>query len=539
MKLMQVGNRAAMAMVVAGVVALFFHAPRLMAAQAQTPRSGGELVFAVGGTPPSFDGHRETTFAMLHPVAPHYSTLLRFDLLNYPKVVPDVAESWSVSKDGLTYTFKIRKGIQFHDGSGLTSKDVKATYDKIIFPPQGVASARKASYAAVVDKIETPDIYTVVFHLKQPSASFLANMASPWNFIYKADILEKDPRWYEKNIMGTGPFVFVEHVPGSHWVGKKNPNYFVKGRPYLDGYRAIFIRDTAPRVAAIRSGQALIEFRGFNPAGRGDLVKALGNKIVVQESSWICNLTAVINNEKKPFDDPRVRRALTLAIDRWEASKALSKISLMKYVGGLFRPGSEFATPEAELTKLAGFGKNIEASRKEARRLLKEAGVPEGMSFTLKNRNIKEPYEVTGVFLIDQWRQVGLNVSHVQQEEGAYFNDFRQGNYDIGIDFNCDFMDEPDLQLIKFLSTDKSPLNYARYKDPVLDELYAKQGRAANPKERLKLLRQFEKRALDEQAYQFHVLWWQKINPHWAKVKGFKGVPSHYFMHLNDIWLAE
>ena len=145
MKLMQVGNRAAMAMVVAGVVALFFHAPRLMAAQAQTPRSGGELVFAVGGTPPSFDGHRETTFAMLHPVAPHYSTLLRFDLLNYPKVVPDVAESWSVSKDGLTYTFKIRKGIQFHDGSGLTSKDVKATYDKIIFPPQGVASARKAS----------------------------------------------------------------------------------------------------------------------------------------------------------------------------------------------------------------------------------------------------------------------------------------------------------------------------------------------------------------------------------------------------------
>src|SRR5919109_3718026 len=216
-------------------VALIVAAPRLFAAQAETPRSGGELVFAAGGTPPSFDGHRETTFAMLHPVAPHYSTLLRFDPQNYPKIVGDVAESWQVSKDALTYTFKLRQGIQFHDGSVLTAKDVKATYDKIIFPPEGVVSARQATYAAV-DKVETPDIQTVVFRLKHPSASFLANLASPWNFIYKADILAKDPRWYEKNIMGTGPFTHVEYVAGSHWVGKKNPDYFMKGRPYLDGY---------------------------------------------------------------------------------------------------------------------------------------------------------------------------------------------------------------------------------------------------------------------------------------------------------------
>lgn len=509
------------------------------AAEKEQPRSGGELVFAVAETPPSYDGHRETTFAMLHPIAPHYSTLLRFDPQNYPKIVGDVAESWTVSKDGLSHTFKIRRGIKFHDGSPLTSKDVKATYEKIIFPPAGVASARKAYYG-MVDRIETPDIYTVVFHLKFPSASLLANLASPWNFIYKAEILEKDPRWYEKNVMGSGPFTFVEYVPGSHWIGKKNPNYFAKGKPYLDGYKAVFVRDTAPRVAAIRSGQALIEFRGFNPAARDDIVKAVGNKVVVQESPWICNLTVTINNEKKPFDDPRVRRALTLAIDRGEASKALSQISLMKFVGGFFRPGSQFATPEAELTKLAGFGKNIEAARKEARRLLKEASVPEGFSFTLKNRNVREPYEVTGVFVIDQWRQVGLNVTHVPQEGGPYFSDFRQGNFETGIDFNCDFMDEPDYQLLKFLSADKSPLNYARYKDNVLDDLYDKQSRATSPKERLKHLRQFEKRVLDEQAYQFHILWWQRIIPHWAKVKGWKITPSHYLnQDLRDVWLAE
>jgi len=509
------------------------------AAEKEKPRPGGELVFAVGETPPSYDGHRETTFAMLHPVAPHYSTLLRFDPQNYPKIIGDVAESWAVSKDGLSYTFKIRRGVKFHDGSQLTSKDVKATYEKIIFPPQGVASARKASYA-VVDKIETPDIFTAVFHLKHTSASFLASLASPWNFIYKAEILNKDPRWYEKNIMGSGPFTFVEYVPGSHWVGKKNPNYFMEERPYLDGYKAIFVRDTAPRVAAVRSGQALIEFRGFSPAARSDIVKALGDKGVVQESPWTCNLTVTINNEKKPFNDARVRRALSLAIDRREASKALSGISLMKFVGGLFRPGSEFATPEAELSKLTGFGKNIEASRKEARRLLKEAGVPEGFSFTLKNRNVKEPYEVTGVYVIDQWRQIGLNVTHLPQEGGPYFNDFRQGNFETGIDFACDFMDEPDLQLQKFLSADKSSLNYARYKDSMLDDLYEKQSRATNHKERLKLLRQFEKRVLDEQTYQFHVLWWQRIIPHWAKVRGWKITPNHYVnQDLRDVWLAE
>jgi peptide/nickel transport system substrate-binding protein len=510
----------------------------LFSAEPGTPRGGGDLVFAVGGTPPSFDGHRETTFAMLHPIAPHYSTLIRFDPQNYPKIVGDVAESWNISKDGFSYTFKIRKGIQFHDGSQLTARDVKATYDKIIFPPQGVVSARQASYA-MVDKIETPDIYTVIFRLKHPSASFLANLASPWNFIYKADILAKEPRWYEKNIMGTGPFTYVEYVAGSHWIGKKNPNYFMKGRPYLDSYRAIFIRDTAPRVASVRSGQALIEFRGFNPAARDDIVKGAGDKVIVQESPWLCSIQIVLNNEKAPFNDVRVRRALSLAIDRWGASQALSRISVMKYVGGLLRPGSEFALPEAELAKLTGFGKNVEAARKEARRLLKEAGVSEGFSFTLKNRNVKEPYEVAGVYVIEQWRQIGLNVNHVQQEEGPYFNDFRQGNYDAGIDFQCDFMDDPDLQLFRFVSSQKSPINYARYQDSVLDDLYDKQSRATNAKERLKILRQFEKRVLDEQAYQFDLLWWQRIVPHSARVRGWKIAPSHYVnQDLRDVWLA-
>ena len=170
--------------------------------QAQSPRYGGELVFPVPSEPPSYDGHREETFGLIHPLAPFYNTLLRVDP-NDPggtKPVPSIAESWTVSADELTYTFKLRKGVKFHDGADMTSKDVKATYDKIIFPPPGVGSTRKGQYA-VVSAVEAPDPSTIVFKLKWGSASFLAGLASPWNFIYKADILAKDPNWYEKNIM--------------------------------------------------------------------------------------------------------------------------------------------------------------------------------------------------------------------------------------------------------------------------------------------------------------------------------------------------
>src|SRR5450759_3913578 len=115
------------------------------------PRYGGELIFPVPSEPPSYDGHKEETFGLIHPVAPHYNGLMRFDPADPTgtKPVGDLAESWTVSKDGLVYTFKLHKGVKFHDGSEMTSKDVKASYDKIIFPPPGVFSDRKGQYEVV------------------------------------------------------------------------------------------------------------------------------------------------------------------------------------------------------------------------------------------------------------------------------------------------------------------------------------------------------------------------------------------------------
>ncbi len=322
----------------------------------EKPRYGGILYHAVAGPPPSFDAHREVTFATVHPISPHYSLLLKFDEDNYPKVVGDLAESWTVSRDNKTYTFKIRKGVKFHDGSLLTARDIKASYDRIIFPTAAVVSVRQALYT-VVEKVEAPDDHTVIFRLKWPTTSFLATLASPFNWIYKADPLTKDPRWYETNVMGTGPFKFVEYAAGSHWVGKRNEDYFVKGHPYLDGFRAIFIKDTSARVASIRGERVHIEFRGFSPPQRDSLVSALGNKIQVKEGPLLLVGTVHINSGRKPFDDPRVRRALSLAIDRWEGARVLSQISNIKQVGSILRPGTEFAMTEQELTEITGFSK--------------------------------------------------------------------------------------------------------------------------------------------------------------------------------------
>ncbi|MFQ5946969.1 MAG: ABC transporter substrate-binding protein, partial [Anaerolineae bacterium] len=392
---------------------------------AQTPVRGGDFVYIIPASGfPSMDAHRETTYAVIHPLAPYYSVLVRINPDNpgdSTDFVGDVAESWTVSPDGRVYTFKLRRGIKFHDGSPMTSRDVKATFDKIIFPVVGVASSRKGMYAALVEAVEAPDKYTIVFRLNFPSEAFLPALANPYNWIYSADILEQDMHWYEKNVMGTGPFKFKEFVAGSHIAGVRNPDYFVPGRPYLDSIRGIFIKKQAPQVAAIRGGRAMVNFRALPPKTVEDLQRALGDKIAVQESTWNCSLFVAPNHKVKPFDDPRVRRALNLAIDRWGGSKYLSKIAIVKTVGGIVYPGHPLAAPKAELEQIEGFWPDIEKSRKEARRLLREAGIPDGFKFKFHNRGVEQPYKVTGIWLIDQWRKVGLEVEHWVEPTAPFY----------------------------------------------------------------------------------------------------------------------
>jgi peptide/nickel transport system substrate-binding protein len=516
--------------------------PGATAAAGETPKVGGELIYIVSAEAPTFDGHQSTTFATLMPISPFYSLLYRLDPAdNVNKIIPDVADGMpQISTDKLTWTIKVRGDVTFHDGTKMTSADVKATYDKIVKPATGVTSPRAAAYAAV-DSITAPDATTVVFKLKYATASFLASLASPWNYIYSAAKLTADPKFYEKNIMGTGPFTYVEYQRGSHWSGKKNPNYFIKGKPYLDSYKAIIITDPARQTSAIQSKQAMIEFRGFTPQQRDTLSRALPNELAIQESPWVCVNYVVFNTTKKPFDDERVRRALTLAVDRWTGGEALSRQTIVKDVGGLMRPKGPFAMSDADLEKIPGFYRDNAKAVEEAKKLLADAGVS-NLTFNFHNRNVPTPYEPVAIFLINEWKKIGVTANHTVKETAAYQADLRNKAFDVGLSFNCDFFDEPDLQLAKFVSVSKvgAAFNESHYDDPKLDGMIEAQSRETDPAKRSTLVAEIERYAMGEKAWMFPVIWWYRIIPYLSKVRGYRGGSNHYTtMDMANIWIAD
>ena len=508
-----------------------------VAAQTQeTPRKGGTLIFGVDADPPNYDCAGTTTFVAMQTLSPHYSTLLKFDPDKYPQAKGDLAQSWTISPDGLTYTFKLKPGVKFHDGGALTAEDVKATFDRIRNPPPGAVSVRQADYGDIAS-IETPDPQTVVFKLGKPAASMINNFASPWNCVLSAAKLKSDPEYPKNRVMGSGAFKFVEHIKGSHWVGARNDSYFEKDKPYLDGFRIVFIKG-APMLNALQGGQIMAEFRGLAPAERDRLKQTVGDKLRVEEMPWLCKFDLFFNVQKQPWSDIRVRHALSMAVDRWKGAEALSRTAFVRAVGGTLRPGYGLAIKDDELAKLPGFGRDGAAAKAEAKKLLQQAGA-QNLKFTLLSRSVPMPYEPVGIYLVDQWRQIGVTVElsprDVAQQKAAMI----AGNFDVVLDANCYDTDEPDNQLRLYISNDKSPVNVSHAIDRDLDDLFEKQKRATNEAERAKFIRAFEKRAI-EQSYTVPVVWWHRIVARDARIRGWKMSPSHYLnQDLAAVWLAE
>src|SRR5260221_7093578 len=225
-----------------GLAALLAVALAGSAHAAETPKRGGTLNYVIpADAPPSFDAHRETTFATVQSAAPFYSLLIRANPMNPGSATDLVCDLCTQmpqpSGEGETYIFKIRAGVKFHDGTKLTAQDVAASWNHIVFPPEGVLSARK-SHFEMVDKIEAPDPTTVVFHLKFATSAFLPAVADPYNWIYKKETLDKDPHWYEKNILGSGPFKLANFEIGQAIKGERKPDYYPKWLPYFDAVKA-------------------------------------------------------------------------------------------------------------------------------------------------------------------------------------------------------------------------------------------------------------------------------------------------------------
>src|SRR6516164_3525114 len=476
----------------------------------EAPKYGGILTYMIpADAPPSFDAHREGTFATVHSAAPFYSVLIRVDPNNPSSTTDFVCDLCTAmpqpSDNGKTYTFKIRENVKFHDGSPLTAPDVAASWNEIIHPPEGVLSPRESHYM-MVDTVEAPDSTTVIFHLKFATAAFLPALADPFSFIYEKAILDKDPRWYEKNILGSGPFKFAGLEIGQSVKGVRNPDYYHQGLPYLDGFTGIYADKQAVRVAALRSDRN-------------------------------CGQMVTPNHKRRPFDDARVRRALTLAIDRWHGAPELAKIANVRTVGGIVFPGSPLAADKEELQDIAGYWPDIEKSRAEARRLLHEAGA-DGFSFELVNRNVDQPYKYDATWVIDQWSKIGLHVTQRVLPTGPFGEAFRRGEFDAGLDGECQNIVNPLLDGTKYLPHTVSTANFGNYDDPAEIELYDRMLRETDFSRQRTLMRQFEKLVLDTEAHEIFLLWRYRIVPYRSYVKGWKVSLSHYVnQDLATIWL--
>ncbi len=499
----------------------------------QSPKRGGILNFAVTAEPPNYDCHASQTFTTTHTVIPFYSYLVKIDTSQGGKITGDLAKSWTISPDGLVYTFKLHDGVKFHDGSQLTSADILATFERIKNPPEGVISMRQSSMEDVAS-IEAPDPATVVVRLRVINVAMLENLASPFNCVYSAAKLKQNPKYPETEIMGSGAFRLGEYQRGSYLTAKRFEAYFRQGLPYLDGFKAVFVKSNAV-VPGMLGGQFDAEFRGRTPSERDQLMKS-SDKWVLQEGPWTTNNIVIFNTSKKPFDDPRVRRALPLAIDRQQGSESLSRITFVKSPGGFLRPGYEFALPNDEILKVPGYGRDIESSRNEARRLLKEAGV-EDLTIKLHNRNLTEPYTPIGVFLIDQWRRIGVKVEHSQVETTPFFGNMVDGKFDVA--FLPHPADDVTSTYLYFITNAKSKLSYARHTDKRLDDLWERQTRERDSEKRKAIVHDMERLMLSENYY-LSIAWWQRIMVLHKKIKGWHFSASHFYgQDLVEVWLDE
>src|SRR6476660_6522450 len=351
-----------------------------LAAPEPNPKRGGVLRYGITNRPPHFDVHQSGTINNLGAQGCMFDNLIRHDPRDSGKtIIPDLAHSWEISKDSRTYTFLLRKDVQFHDGAELTAEDVKATFDRIAKPPQGISIPRSILFKAV-SEINAKDPYTVEFKLAEPrpKSFIMLAIASGWNVIVRKKTLEDNAYNLRKlsTYPGTGPFRTVRYVENELRVMEKNPNYWNKGLPYLDGIEFYNLIPFSPEL-----GSAILSNR-VDYARIVDPVTARKAKATPGMSTTAFNQSVIqgiwTNDRKKPFDDPRVRRAFHLALDRHVLVDVTKDVAPMR-VGGFIYPFSEFATPTDQLFKRVGYQEDPTAALKEAQALMAAAGYANGM----------------------------------------------------------------------------------------------------------------------------------------------------------------
>jgi peptide/nickel transport system substrate-binding protein len=511
-----------------------------VSALAQQPKRGGVLRIAEREAP-SLDPHLSISFLTHSYVSLSYSQLVRFP--NGPEqksatdfaILPDLAEKWTISKDGKVYTFNLRKGVKFHNkppvnGRELTAEDVKFSLERFM------AKSGFNTRFEPVTAIDAVDKYTVRITLKEPYAPFLNHLANPSFCAILPKEVEAQMKDYNspQAVIGTGPFVLKSYDKGVRVVFERNPDYYMKDKPYLDGVTIEITPDAAARVAVLRAGKAeLPHIWGWVSPEEARSLK--GTDLVVTPHKVIGQGFIYMRTDQPPFNDVRVRRAVSLAIDRKAWNDAL-----------LFGEGCIDAGPvPCALADWKLDASKIDAAKvkyltgydpTEAKKLLADAG-QKSLTIPLFHwPGYVVPWRSYYELAADNLGKVGINVELKPEEYGKYISTTALGKYEkAAMGPSTPFTEVDDYLYGRFYP--ELPTNQSRVADAELSKMLVAQRREMDVRQRKQIVDDIQ-RYLADKAYYVYVPQWPQYVAHPPYVKGFQHHDGYGLgMRLVFTWL--
>ena len=503
-------------------------------ASAAEPKTGGILIQAANKEPPSLDPLQEGTIFMLIYVSSQYNGLLQYDPLDNTKIVGDLAKSWKFSGDGRTITFKLHEGVKWHDGERFTAQDVLYTLSRTKNPPKGIRSPRKIQFASI-EKMEAPDANTFVLTTKVPNPSILSALAQGWTLILPKHVMEAKGGM-KRDVVGTGPYKFKKYIRGTSYEVVKNPDYFKKGRPYLDGMKWYVVPDMSAYVAAFKTHQINL-LAGIPPIYKSHVeeIEATVKDVQVYTGQmWVFGVLWM-NTEKKPWDDIRVRKAAWLAMDRQAAIKILAEGD--GTLGLMLSAEGNWALPAAEISKLPGYRQPKDKDLAEARKLMAEAGYPNGLNVVMDSRSGTTD-ERRATFVKDQLAKIGIRAKIKLNELAKMYKIINAYTYNCVSYPNAVALDDPDDAFGRYWLP-SAQWNRARLKDPKLVEMHTKQSQTVDVAQRKNLVRELEDYIIAK--YPAVVLYWNmQYGLAWPEVKNWKiGSGIYNNLKYQDLWLDQ
>jgi peptide/nickel transport system substrate-binding protein len=506
-------------------------------------KQGGILRISHRDNPPSASPHEESTISVVQPFMAVFNNLVVFDpreKINSPDhIVPDLAESWSWNDDKTKLTFKLRQGVKWHDGKPFTSADVKCTWDAVMGKGDEKGeivrkSPRRVWYINLKD-ITTNGDFEVTFALDRPQPSFLSILAAGYSPVYSCHVPGRTMR---TRPIGTGPFKVTEFKRNESIKLVRNPDYWKKGRPYLDAIDWNIVPNRSTRMLGFQSGQ-------FDMTFDSDVTFPMLKDVTSQKPDAVCearpsnvNSNILINRDSPPFDKPEIRRALVLALDIHAFSEILSQGHDLDGAAMLPPPAGVWGMPKDMLASLPGHSTDVEKSRAEGRKIMEKLGYGPDKPLKVKiaTRNIAI-YRDPAVILIDQLKKVYIEGELEPIDTSIWYNKVQKKDYQLGMNLTGVAVDDPDVNFYEnFYST--SERNYTGYKNPEIDKLIDRQSAEQDMDKRRKMVWEIEKTLADDSARP--VIGYNVANTCWdAKVKGV--VLQHNSIYnswrFEDVWL--